>query len=327
MNKKLLDLLACPGCKSTMLCQTEMKNKSDEIIIGSLECRTCSRSYPISNGIPRFISSNNYAQSFAYQWDKFQSVQIDSLNHTKFSEKRFYSETGWTDDWIQGKWILDAGCGAGRFIDVVSRIQCEIIGVDISTSVDAVRKRFGDQPNVHLVQASIYALPFKTGVFDGCYCIGVIQHTPDPEKALASLPAMLKKGGKIAITVYERKPWTFLFSKYLVRPFTIRLHKKLLLFFIQLLMPLLFLITEVLFRIPFLGRFFRFAIPVANYVNVPKLPLRLRYQWAILDTFDMLSPRYDKPLTQHEAEKSLIGISPIGRLGNPGLNLAGIKQL
>ena len=48
--------------------------------------------------------------------------------------------------------------------------------------------------------------------------------------------------------------------------------------------------------------------------------------WAILDTFDMLSPAYDLPLTEACARRSLEkeGIQNITRLSNDGLNVGGV---
>src|SRR6266568_4179462 len=96
---------------------------------------------------------------------------------------------------------------------------------------------------------------------------------------------------------------------------------------IKCLMPILFPVTEVAFRIPRLGRVFSFAIPVANYVNESELSLRQRYQWALLDTFDMLSPQYDQPQTEKAATAALRaeGVVDIERLPTGGLNLVGRK--
>lgn len=326
MRKKLLAVLVCPKCRIELAC-TASEIVDDEIERGSLSCAECGNQYPIENGIPRFVGKDNYASSFGYQWNRFKSEQIDSINGTRLSEKRFYSETHWTEEWMKGKWILDAGCGAGRFLDVASRIDCEVVGIDISNAVEAAKTNLVDRKNLHLVQASIYELPFRNNSFDGCYSIGVIQHTPDPEKSVRSIPRILKVGGRIAVTIYERKRWTPLYSKYLVRPITKRLDKKILLQLIKASMPVLFPITEVAFRIPILRSYFRFAIPVANYVDESALSWRQRYDWAILDTFDMLSPQYDQPQTQSEVERSLLaeGIEDIKRLNTPGLNLIGKK--
>src|SRR5262249_28573778 len=203
MFLKLLQLLACPKCKTGLSCVAE-QTINDEVESGSLICAKCNSSYRIERGIPRFVQDANYASSFGFQWNRFRSEQIDAINGTRLSFDRFYSETGWTKEWMKGKWILDAGCGTGRFVEIASREDCDVVGVDLSNATDAAKTTLKGRRNVHLVQASIYELPFKDGAFDDCYCIGVIQHTPDPEKSVRSLPGLLKKGGRIAITAYER---------------------------------------------------------------------------------------------------------------------------
>lgn len=323
----MLEILVCPKCRGELAFTNIRSDADGEVIEGKLDCANCRQTFPIEEGIARFVDRDNYASSFGYQWNRFKSEQIDSINGTTLSEKRFYSETDWTPEWMKGKWILDAGCGAGRFLDIASRAECDVVGIDISNAVDAARANLTGRKNVHFVQASIYELPFRDATFDGCYCIGVIQHTPEPQKTVRSLPRILKEGGRIAVTIYERRRLTPLYSKYLVRPVTKRLEKKTLLQLIKGSMPILFPITDVVFRIPLIGPYFMFAIPVANYVNEPTLSRRQRYDWAILDTFDMLSPQYDQPQTQSETERSLAseGIEEIKRLDNSGLNLIGRK--
>src|SRR5438128_8359519 len=224
MQGKLLEKLACPKCHGELTCTITEAGEDGEIETGSLRCQQCAQDFPITNGIPRFVEADNYATSFGYQWNRFRLEQIDSNNGTQLSADRFYSETGWTKEWLKGKWILDAGCGAGRFLDVASRTEGEVVGLDISNAVDAAKANLAGRKNIHFVQASIYELPFRDGAFDGCYCIGVVQHTPDPQKAMQSLPGILRPGGRIPTTAYERKPWTQLYGQYLLRPLTKRLY-------------------------------------------------------------------------------------------------------
>jgi 2-polyprenyl-3-methyl-5-hydroxy-6-metoxy-1,4-benzoquinol methylase/uncharacterized protein YbaR (Trm112 family) len=321
MRRKLLEVLGCPRCRGELDCIDSGTDARGEVLTGSLNCRACDVGYPIQEGIPRFVPSQSYASSFGYQWNLFRKEQLDSANGTRLSARRFISETGWSADWLKGKWILDAGCGAGRFLDVASAAGAEVVGVDISSAVDAARANLAGRENVHLVQASIYDLPFRRGVFDGCYCIGVIQHTPEPQNALRSLPAVLKEGAPLAVTIYERRPLTTLAPKYLLRRVTRRMQKEQLLEIVRRAMPVLFPITDVLFRIPVLGRGFRFAIPVANWVDERELTRRQRYAWALLDTFDALSPEYDQPQTQHEVEAAL---SAAGMVGLERVDAAGV---
>jgi SAM-dependent methyltransferase len=283
--------------------------------------------YPVVNGIPRFVAADNYASSFGYQWNRFSKEQIDSHNGTTLSADRFWSETGWTKDELAGKWVLDAGCGAGRFLDAASKSDGEIVGIDISNAVDAAAENLKGRENIHLIQASIYELPFREGAFDYCYSIGVIQHTPDTAESLRSIARMVKPGGKIAVTIYPRKPWTKFFSKYWFRPITKRLRKETLLKLIEKTMPVAFPITDVLFRIPVLGKAFMFVIPIANYVHEKQLSREQRYRWAILDTFDMLSPYYDQPMTEREGRLPLTAAGiEITHSNSLGLNLAGTRR-
>ena len=328
MQRKLLEVLACPQCGGDLTCTATETDSGDDILTGHLACERGGHRFPIIDAIPRFVPQDNYAASFGYQWNRFKQEQIDSQNGTNLSATRFYSETGWTKEWLKGKWVLDAGCGAGRFLDVAADSEAEVVGLDISSAVDAARANLAGRRNVHLVQASIYEPPFQPGAFDGCYCIGVVQHTPDPQQTMRTLPRVLHPGGRIAITAYERKPWTMLYAKYLLRPLTRNVDKQKLLSSIKRAMPVLFPLTNVLFRLPLVGRLFMFAIPVANYVNELALTRQQRYDWAILDTFDMLSPQYDQPRTQQEVEEALggAGIINLQRLDNSVLNIVGEKS-
>ena len=329
MRPSLLQRLVCPHCQGSLSCQATTVADNQDVVAGKLRCRDCQRAYPVTRGIPRFVPSENYASSFGYQWNRFRQEQIDSTNGTQLSERRLRTETAWEPAWLKGKWILDAGCGAGRFLEVGSRIEeCQFVGVDISEAVDAAKDTLAGRPNVHLVQASIFNPPFRPDSFDGVYCLGVIQHTPDPSQAIRSLARMVRVGGRIALTIYERHRCTMLYSKYWLRPLTRRLRPEKLLRAIRVLMPPMFVVTEVLFRIPLLKRVFRFVIPVANYVDAPDLSIRQRYQWAILDTFDMLAPAYDIPQRESDVAKDLSRgrIEDIHRLPNAGLNLVGVKS-
>lgn len=328
MRESFLDRLVCPECHQALECRPAEVAPDGDIVSGELRCPGCGERYRIANGIPRFVPAENYGASFGYQWNKFRGEQIDSLQGIQQSERRLRTETSWEPDWLRGKWILDAGCGAGRFLEVTSRTEgCEAVGVDISGAVDAVKETLDGRTNAHLVQASIFKLPFRPGAFDGVYCIGVIQHTPDPPAAIRALARMVRAGGRIALTMYERRRFTMLYSKYWVRPLTRRMGQEPLLTSIKVLMPAAFALSEVLFRLPVVGRAFRFAIPVANYVDDPELSWRQRYQWAILDTFDMLAPAFDSPQREGDVVGILTqeGVGGVTRLPNAGLNLVGTK--
>jgi SAM-dependent methyltransferase len=304
MKVSLMQHLACPKCKGELVL-TETERQGNEILAGVVRCHRCSADYPVIKGVPRFCGPENYTASFGFQWNQFSRTQIDSLTGLSVSRDRFARETAYAADWKRGRTVLDAGCGAGRFLDV-ARHECgTLIGVDFSAAVDASYALTWRDANVHIVQASIYELPFPDGHFDGVYSIGVIQHTPDPKETIRRLVAQLKIGGVLALTMYERKPWTHLNAKYVVRPVTRRIPPRALYWLLVILMPVLFPLTYILYRLPKLGRLFSFVIPVADYSRNGPLSVADEYRAVLLDTFDMLSPAHDHPLTKLEVEGEL----------------------
>jgi SAM-dependent methyltransferase len=327
MKTSLLAILACPNCGSDLTCPQLTEKPAPNLLEGELVCSPCRKIFPVRNGIPRFVAEDGYATSFGLQWNIFREEQLDSATGTSHSQSRFFNETGLREETLPGKKILEAGCGAGRFVEIASEYPCEVIGVDISSAVDAAAKTVQGRDNVQFVQASITALPFKKNSFDVCYSIGVMQHTPSPEDSAAALGKYLKKGGRAAVTVYERKPWTLLNAKYLIRPLTRRLPAWFLLPLTRIVVTVLFPFTEILFRLPVLGKLFGFLIPIADYTFAREMSLIQRYRATVLDTFDMLSPAYDHPLNYAELSGALSrsGVSQLRRIPSTGLTVIGDK--
>ena len=54
MKKELLDILACPVCKSDLELNIEKENEK-EIVTGFLRCRKCDIKYPIEDTIPNLL--------------------------------------------------------------------------------------------------------------------------------------------------------------------------------------------------------------------------------------------------------------------------------
>jgi SAM-dependent methyltransferase len=302
MRRRLLEVLVDPGTGEPL--KLETGGDDDPIVEGVLVSGSGAR-YPIVDGVPRFTSTQDYSGSFGLQWNRFARVQLDSATGASYSRNRFDRETGWDDDDLSGGWVVDAGCGSGRFTEIAASYGAEVLAVDLSSAVDAAHANLGHLPNVHLVQADIRALPFRPEAVSHLYSLGVLQHTPDPLLTARALVEYLRPGARFAFTIYARRRWTRLYSKYWVRPLTRRIPSAKLLAGIERVMPAAFPLTSALFSVPRLGRLFQFVIPIANYVERRDLPRQVRYDEAILDTFDMLSPAYDSPVTAAEVEAAL----------------------
>lgn len=307
MREELLDVLADPE-DGASLDLSVVKKDGNDILEGMLTSKASGRTFPIKNGIPRFVPPSGYADSFGMQWNRFREVQLDSVNGTDMSKERFLSETGWQLEDLRDKWVLDMGCGAGRFAEVAASSDAKFVGLDLSSAVEATRatlqRRF---PRAEVVQGDILRPPFKHKIFDYVYCLGVLQHTPDNAGGCRSVVRLTKEGGKFAMTIYGRRKWTMLNTKYWIRPITKHIPGPTLLSAIERAMPVAFPVTDKLFRAPILGKVMQFAIPVYNYVDHPVLKRddKLRYEFAVLDTFDGLAPAHDHPMTADEVEEAI----------------------
>src|SRR5262245_31539158 len=167
-----MPILVCPACDAGV----ELKDSG-------VLCRDCGQTYSrnSSNGVIYFAEEESYAESFGLQWNTFSREQLDN-DRLHESERRLRGETGLFPEQIAGKIVLDAGCGMGRFLDIVSRDGAALaVGVDLSSAVDAAAANLSDRDNALIIKGDIYRLPFRRASFDVVFSIGVLHHTRSEE--------------------------------------------------------------------------------------------------------------------------------------------------
>lgn len=307
MRKEHLKFLICPDCKGELRFASIEAEHGDFIETGTLACGKCCQSFPILKFIPRFVPVENYASGFGLEWTKHARTQYDSYTGSKVSETRFFNETKWPRQ-MPGQIILEAGSGSGRFTELAAATGAMVISLDFSYAVEANYASNGKKPNVLIVQADIYKMPFRENAFDKLFCFGVLQHTPDPAKAFAALPAFLKPGGALVVDVYKRNDslrgylGKLVSTKYFVRPFTRRMEPEKLYDRCKTYVNFMWPIARVLNKIPKVGCWLNWRLMIADYRGIHNLSDEMLKEWAILDTFDMTSPRYDSPQTKETLE-------------------------
>lgn len=296
MRKEHLKYLACPACKRSLRLSDVQAEERGDIQTGTLICFVCHRHYEIIRHIPRFVSSENYASSFSLQWSRFPKTQYDSWSGTTISRDRFFATTRWPQH-LHGERILEVGSGAGRFTEQALSTGAMVVSLDYSMAVEVNYAAHGPLENVLIVQGDIYHMPFFEKFFDRIFCFGVLQHTPDVEKAFHLLPRYLKADGKLAMDVY-RKPEgvkKFFNTRYWVRPLTRKMTPEKLFTCCKNYVNWMWPWVSLLNKIPYLGRYFNRALLIADYGGVANLTKAQLKELALLDTFDMLSPTYDQP--------------------------------
>lgn len=275
-------------------------NNADDTIV---DTSNKVKNVKIKFGIPFFADDNNYTSNFGLQWNKFKKTQLDSNNGSSISEDRFFKATGWSKEELNNKLFLDVGCGTGRFSEIILKYGGKVISLDYSNSVFAAKENLCSFPKCLVIQGDLHNLPFKKETFDYIICLGVLQHTPNVEKAFKSIVPFLKRGGKICVDYYWKRMITLLDAKYLIRIFTKNINENKLWDFINKIHPYLYFISNVLISIPLVGIYLKRLIPVANYKNVYNLSKENLKIWSLLDTYDAISPKHDNPQKSEDVKK------------------------
>ncbi|MCA1706193.1 MAG: methyltransferase domain-containing protein [Actinobacteria bacterium] len=278
MKPELVDLIVCPTCGDRFELTAE-RWYDGEVDRGSLACARGHR-YPIKDSIPRFIDEDLYADAFALEWNAFRTAHLDSFTGLTYLKDQFSENLDFPIDRLEGKLVLDAGCGLGRFSEVVLDHGARVVAVDLSRAIDAAFANLKARSDVYFIQADIFSLPFRPETFDFVYSWGVLHHTPDPPAAFRALPPLVRPGGKLMTFVYAKYNKAYLATTEFYRRLTRRLPKRLLLKLSYLAVPLYYL-----GRVPVVGPFItRVLLPVS--VHPPT------HRWRVGNTFDLYSPEY-----------------------------------
>jgi arsenite methyltransferase len=219
MHRSLLDILVDPVSKTSLQIETSAHEKEGEILEGRLK-GSGGRWYAVSNGIPRFVLTEDADQkqtgrSFGFKWrhrETYESSAVRSRAQEWLVRRYgFESLDGVRDFFGRRKGILDAGCGSGfsssLWLNPLWRREEKAgwCGLDISTAIDVARERLGDIPGTSFIQGDILQLPFREGSFDTVFSEGVLHHTPSTEAALKSLVPLLESEGQMLFYIYRKK--------------------------------------------------------------------------------------------------------------------------
>lgn len=100
---------------------------------------------------------------------------------------------------IEGKNILDCGCGTGRFTNIFTRSGANAKGVDISKNMLRIAKR--KIPSATFINGDVFRLPFKEKEFDIVVCSQVLTHLHTYKEPLLEMKRVMKENGTIIIDV------------------------------------------------------------------------------------------------------------------------------
>src|SRR6266508_650196 len=193
-EETLLKTIRCPAC------QGRLKQTSAEVNVAHWQCSQCNEEFPVIGGIPRMLLSPlreallgngaadgddarqvRTALSFGFEWTRFPEMYDEwddvFLKYMQPHQREFF----------QGKNVLDAGCGNGRFAYHAAKSGAEVWAIDLGPAIEVARRNTESVRGVQVVQADLHHPPFAFESFDFIYSIGVLHHLPNPEAAFQNL--------------------------------------------------------------------------------------------------------------------------------------------
>jgi SAM-dependent methyltransferase len=276
------------------------------------------------------VDQSRTKSAYGHQWNRFRIIRTEEDRVT------FQNRTRLAPESLDGKIILDAGCGMGRYLRIAGESSAKlIVGVDLSRAVVAAHELTRDLPHVSVIRGDLLRLPFAPGTFDQIYSLGVIDHTPDPGAAFRSLARLLKPGGRIAIWVYPRERAIVEWMMNAQRAISTRMPLGVLEPLCRIAAP----IGGLKRRLMGSRRWIIQRLGVAVHLATIGVSMHPDPEVRVCDTLDWYAPKY---LTRHTAEEvagwfAEAGLSGVVDLGRDqvfyhggqghGINLAGYRPL
>jgi SAM-dependent methyltransferase/uncharacterized protein YbaR (Trm112 family) len=218
--------LRCPDCSGPLSLEVRQQD-GDSIREGLVRC-ACGRLFPVIAGVPRLLPADasrllqeefpaffranpelaahqddahrssargRTRRAFGEEWNRFPAVLAE---HERIF--RWYFEGPESIGW-EGRRVLDAGCGMGRWLHFARQRGSRAVGMDVSVAVDVAAAREGD--GADFVQADLCRPPFAEASFDLVYCLGVLHHLEDPLAGVRALARLVRPGGELRLYVYR----------------------------------------------------------------------------------------------------------------------------
>ncbi|KAF0843761.1 MULTISPECIES: bifunctional 2-polyprenyl-6-hydroxyphenol methylase/3-demethylubiquinol 3-O-methyltransferase UbiG [Methylovorus] len=116
---------------------------------------------------------------------------------------------------LQGKRVVDVGCGGGILSESMSARGADVTGIDLGEKALKVaelhRLESGASVNYRLIEVEALAQE-QPGSFDVVTCMEMLEHVPDPAAVVRACATLVKPGGHVFFSTLNRNPKSYLFA-------------------------------------------------------------------------------------------------------------------
>jgi ubiquinone/menaquinone biosynthesis C-methylase UbiE len=138
----------------------------------------------------RRTKSQEFFSSSAGQWDRMRDELFGDRFH--LAALAAFAQSNWT--------VGDLGCGTGQVSVALAPFVARVVAVDASAAMlQAAKKRLHGFDNIDLRRGELEALPIDDLRLDAATLMLVLQHVPEPRRALTEVARVLKPGGRVIV--------------------------------------------------------------------------------------------------------------------------------
>jgi 2-polyprenyl-6-hydroxyphenyl methylase/3-demethylubiquinone-9 3-methyltransferase len=117
---------------------------------------------------------------------------------------------------LQGKTVLDVGCGGGILAEAMASRAAHVTGIDLAARPLGVAR-------LHALESGVENLAYREvatetlsaempAAFDVVTCMEMLEHVPDPAAVVRACAQLTRPGGWVFFSTLNRNPKSFLFA-------------------------------------------------------------------------------------------------------------------